>query len=102
MWLPAPIYERVPQFWLLLGLLFFAFGLYLGFEFELIFAYLALGSLCVARSIWIFLARRVYRAQAAESKQEPATPQASPATVEHEPETVEHESPKHSEGAPSF
>ena len=95
MWLPAPIYERVPQFWLLLGLLFFAFGLYLGFEFELIFAYVALGALCVARSIWIFLARRMHRSQDAESEQEPATPQASP-------ETVEHESPNHSDGAPSF
>ena len=95
MWLPAPIYERVPQFWLLLGLLFFAFGLYLGFEFELIFAYLALGALCVARSIWTFLARRMHRSQAAKSEQEPATPQASP-------KTVEDESPNHSEGAPSF
>ena len=95
MWLPAPIYERVPQFWLLLGLLFFAFGLYLGFEFELIFAYLALGALCVARSIWVFLARRMHRSKGAESEQEPATLQASP-------DTVEHESPNNSEGAPSF
>ena len=95
MWLPAQIYERVPQFWLLLGLLFFAFGLYLGFEFELIFAYIALGALCVARSIWVFLARRMYRSQPAEPEQEPATSQESP-------ETAEHESPNQSEGAPSF
>ena len=24
MWIPTPIYERLPQFWLLLGLLFMA------------------------------------------------------------------------------
>ena len=95
MWLPAPIYERVPQFWLLLGLLFFAFGLYLGFEFELIFAYLGLGALCIARSVWIFQVRWMHRSQSAESKREPAAPQASS-------ETVEHETPEHSGGTPSF
>ena len=32
MWLPEPIYERLPQFWLLLGLIFIAFGIYLGLD----------------------------------------------------------------------
>lgn len=63
MWLPSPIYERVPQFWLLLGLLFFAFGLYLGFEFNLIFVYLGIGLLCIGRSAWIFQARHRHRLQ---------------------------------------
>ena len=63
MWLPIPIYERVPQFWLLLGLLFFAFGLYLGFEFGIIFVYIGIGVSCVARSAWIFLARYKNRSQ---------------------------------------
>ena len=80
MWLPASIYERVPQFWLLLGLLFFAFGLYLGFEFELIFAYLALGVLCIAYSAWVFHTRRKHRSKDAEAKK----------------------IREHSEGAPSF
>ncbi len=61
MWLPDSIYDRVPQFWLLMGLLFFAFGLYLGFEFELIFVYLGLGVFCVGRSIWIYKIRAQYR-----------------------------------------
>ena len=61
MWIPTTIYERIPQFWLLMGLMFFAFGLYLGFEYQLIFAYLALGALCIARSIWVFLSRRTFR-----------------------------------------
>jgi len=76
MWLASPIYERVPQFWLLLGLLFFAFGLYLGFEFKLIFVYLGMGVLCVARSVWIYLARHRHRSQQASHSEEHAADQA--------------------------
>ena len=61
MWLPDSIYALVPQFWLLMGLLFFAFGLYLGFEYQLIFVYLATGSFCVLRSLWIYKIRREFR-----------------------------------------
>jgi hypothetical protein len=78
MWLPASIYERVPQFWLLLGLLFFAFGLYLGFEFELIFAYLTLGVLCIAHSAWVFHARRKHRLKDAEAKKIPEPSEGAP------------------------
>ena len=63
MWLPSPIYERVPQFWLLLGLLFFALGLYLGFEFNLIFIYLGIGIVCIVRFVWIFQTRYRHRSQ---------------------------------------
>ena len=63
MWLASPIYARVPQFWLLLGLLFFAFGLYLGFEFNLIFIYLGIGILCIGRSALIFQTRHKHRSQ---------------------------------------
>lgn len=31
-WLPTPIYERIPHFYFLAGLLFMTDGLYLGFE----------------------------------------------------------------------
>ena len=93
MWLPASIYERVPQFWLLLGLLFFVFGLYLGFEFEMIFAYLALGVLCIAYSAWVFHVRRTHRLKDTQSKQEPKAAKS---------ETAENQSPEQSEGAPSF
>ena len=61
MWLPTPIYEKVPQFWLLLGLLFVTLGLYIGFEFEMIYFYLALGVLCTFRGFWIHLVRLRFR-----------------------------------------
>ncbi len=63
MWLPSPIYKRVPHFWLLMGLLFFAFGLYLGFEFGIIFVYLAIGIVCIVRFVWIFQTRNKHRLQ---------------------------------------
>ena len=61
MWLPDSIYARVPQFWLLMGLLFFAFGLYLGFDYDLIFVYLGTGVFCILRSLWIYKVRRAFR-----------------------------------------
>lgn len=61
MWLPTPIYEKVPQFWLLLGLLFLVLGLYIGFGFEVIYFYLALGILCTFRGFWIRLLRLRFR-----------------------------------------
>ena len=62
MWLPTSLYERIPEFWFLMGLGFFAFGLYLGFDYTLIYVYLAIGVGCFARSLWTFFARRKYRA----------------------------------------
>jgi len=61
MWLPAPIYERIPQFWFLIGLLFFATGLYLGFDFAATFGYLALGLGCSANGVRIAILRMRYR-----------------------------------------
>ncbi len=61
MWIPTPIYERIPQFWFLLGLLFIATGLYLGFEFALSFWYIAVGFVCCAYSVGIFLLRLSHR-----------------------------------------
>jgi hypothetical protein len=66
MWLPTSLYERIPQFWLLLGILFLAFGLYLGFEFDLIYVYLGLGVACLARSVWSFKVRRAHRQKTVE------------------------------------
>jgi len=57
MWIPSPIYERIPQFWFLLGLLFIATGLYLGFEFALSFWYIAVGVSCCSYGVGIFLVR---------------------------------------------
>jgi hypothetical protein len=64
MWLPTPIYERIPQFWLLLGLLFMTSGTYLGFEYSLSFVYFGVGFACCAWSLWIFSMRLHHRNQA--------------------------------------
>ena len=71
-----------------MGLMFFAFGLYLGFEYQLIFAYLALGALCVGRSLWIFQARRLFRSKAfdAEVAQQAAEAEKEKTEKEDQPE----------------
>jgi hypothetical protein len=61
MWIPTPIYERVPQFWLLLGLLFMASGVFLGFEYWLSFVYLGVGMICCAWSVCILIMRARHR-----------------------------------------
>jgi hypothetical protein len=63
MWLPKPVYERIPEFWVLLGLLFFALGLYVGFESMLTCLYLAVGAGCFVRGVWISMIRRYYRSR---------------------------------------
>ncbi len=65
MWLPTPVYERVPQFWLLLGLLFMSSGIYLGFEYSLSFIYLGIGSVCVIWSAAVLVKRSRSRAASA-------------------------------------
>ena len=40
------VFERLPQVWVLLGLLFIAGGLYLGFDYSLVFVYLGIGLAC--------------------------------------------------------
>ncbi len=61
MWLPTPIYERIPQFWFLLGLLFVAAGVYLGFDFAPTMWYLGLGFACCTYGAGIFLVRLRHR-----------------------------------------
>ena len=57
MWLPTPVYERIPQFWLLLGLLFMSSGTYLGFDYSLSFVYFGVGFACCIWSLTIFSMR---------------------------------------------
>ena len=57
MWIPTPIYERLPQFWLLLGLLFMSSGTYLGFDYWLSFVYFGVGFACTAWSLIVFSMR---------------------------------------------
>jgi hypothetical protein len=57
MWIPTPVYEKVPQFWLLIGLLFIAAGLYIGFEYVLTIYYVGLGVACCGYGIGIHVLR---------------------------------------------
>jgi hypothetical protein len=57
MWLPTPIYERVPQFWFLLGLLFMSSGTYIGFDYDLSFLYFGVGFICSFWGLWVFSVR---------------------------------------------
>jgi len=61
MWLPTPIYERIPQFWFLLGLVFFTAGLYLGFEFAPTIWIVGIGFVCCMYGVGIFLVRLRHR-----------------------------------------
>jgi hypothetical protein len=48
------IFERLPMVWFLLGLLFNAAGLYLGFEYTLAFVYMIVGGFCCAYGVALF------------------------------------------------
>ena len=62
-WLPKSIYERVPQFYVLAGLLLIADGLYVGFEFSfsLSYFYFAIGLPIMLNGVRLFILRRNYR-----------------------------------------
>jgi len=70
MWLPKTVYERVPQYWLVLGLLFMSSGMYLGFEYRLSYFYFGIGLVCALWSMWAFSVRLRSRTMShdAESK----------------------------------
>lgn len=88
--LSIPIYERVPQFWFLLGLLFMSSGSYLGFDYSLTFMYFGVGLACTAWSLWIFIKRAVVEAvmgiMAPAQASEP-----SPAATKAQTEQPQHE-----------
>ena len=57
MWIPTPVQERLPMFWLLLGLLFIAAGIFLGFDYSATFIYLAIGVISVFWSFCLVVLR---------------------------------------------
>jgi hypothetical protein len=61
MWLPTPVYERAPQIWLLMAVLFVILGLYIGFDYMLTYFYVLLGVICALRGAHIRNMRRIYR-----------------------------------------
>jgi len=89
--LPTPIYERLPQFWLLLGLLFMSSGTYLGFDYPLSFAYFGLGFVCCIWSAWVFTMRLRRRSDGTQedTANSAATEQAEPAHVEKTAQSAE-------------
>ena len=81
MWFPKPIYERIPQFWFLLGLLFMTSGTYLSFDYELSFVYFGFGFACCVWSIWIF-AKRFMNRRSPQPVQKPIEQKSSEALNE--------------------
>ena len=51
------VFERIPMVWFLLGLLFNAGGLYLGFDYTLAFVYMMIGWFCCAYGLALFFFR---------------------------------------------
>lgn len=62
------VFERIPMVWFLLGLLFNAGGLYLGFEFGLAFFYMMVGWFCCAYGLTLFLFRLREKPKKSESR----------------------------------
>jgi peptidoglycan/LPS O-acetylase OafA/YrhL len=61
MWLPTPIYERLPIFWVVLGLLFIAGGLYIGSEISPALGYITVGIACFFAGVAVAGVRAKYR-----------------------------------------
>ena len=78
MWLPTPVYERIPQFWFLLGLLFMSAGTYIGFDYQLSFLYFAVGFGCSTWGLCILAMRR--RARKVLNGQQESTDNLIPGT----------------------
>ncbi len=53
--LVSDIFERLPQVWVLVGLLIISGGLYLGFDYSLIFVYLGVGILCFVYGVVLYV-----------------------------------------------
>jgi hypothetical protein len=103
------VFERLPMVWLLLGLLFIAAGLYLGFEYKLTFVYLIVGAFCSLYGLLLFIFLRIERPRkSATSTLSPnfisagdtmATPQLKQETVNQESEQKDTWQP--TEGKPA-
>ena len=78
MWLPTPIYERTPQLWLLMALLFVVLGLYIGFGYKLTYLYVLLGLVCAVRGVQVWRMRLNYRRETPDAAQMEGDPIADP------------------------
>jgi len=69
MWLPSPVYEKAPHYWLLLGLLLIVLGVYLGLQIASTYLYLGVtaGVASCAWSILTYWQRSLRRERPAET-----------------------------------
>jgi len=88
--IPKPIYERMPHFWLLLGILFMSSGTFLGFDFGLSFVYFGVGFLCCMWSMRIFTMRLRDR-KAPQQTQHQAEPAEQPQQAEQHSSNDPHQ-----------
>ena len=96
------IFERVPMVWFLLGLLFNATGLYLGFEYPLSFAYMFVGWFCCAYGIAIFVYRLTERPKTSvQQRLSPNFISAGATVIMPSISKVENEQPVAEPGEPS-
>jgi hypothetical protein len=54
-------YHRIPQIWLIMGILFLLLGLAAGPDFRFFYAYPLLSAVCILRSVQIYQLRRKIR-----------------------------------------
>ncbi len=55
--LTSDIFERLPQAWVLLGLLIISTGVYLGFDYAIVFVYIGIGIFCFVFGLALFALR---------------------------------------------
>ncbi len=69
MWLPTKLYERLPLWWILVGLVFMLSALYLGLDYGAAYGYLALGVACSVFGLMITIWRVQHRNRDATDNQ---------------------------------
>lgn len=70
MWIPTPVYERIPQFLIVVGLLFMSSSLYLSFDHSLAYVYLGTGIFCFVWGVSVVAMRMLYRKTREDQPQE--------------------------------
>ena len=75
MWLPTPIYERLPMLWVVLGLLFIVGGLYIGLEISPAMGYITVGIACFFAGVAVAGVRAKYRRDRSESGDSVSSPE---------------------------
>lgn len=73
MWLSTSIYERVPQIWLVLGILFFAYSFYDGLDQVLSLVWIVTGLICCVYGIGIAIVRSRHRNDNLQNDESTAT-----------------------------